>query len=242
MSAPQTRSDKVSDINLQEEFEAIREGMASMQAALELQLNKKVDTLRDTMMKLAHNNMESMKKQMEKITKEIRESLDVEVGVLSARMDAIELKIEKNKTSKKPRFDPDVSIIVSGLSSDNNEDATEKVRELLAASLRCDLMPELVTVERLRPRGPGPGIIKVEFRMVEEKVAALRLKHLLQENQSFERVYIRSAKSHADCLIELNFRTLLRELPTVGKDFCITSNGRMMKRSPVDADAYSKNK
>ncbi|XP_049912448.1 coiled-coil-helix-coiled-coil-helix domain-containing protein 7 isoform X6 [Epinephelus moara] len=240
MSAPRTRSDKVSDINLQEEFKAIREGMASMQAALELQLDKKVDTLRDTMMKLAHDNMESMKKQMEKITKEIRESLDVEVGVLSARMDAIELKIEKNKTSKKLRFDPDVSIIVSGLSSVNNEDATEKVRELLAAGLRCDPMPELVAVERLRPRGPGPGIIKVEFRTVEEKVAALRLKHLLRENRSFERVYIRSAKSHADRLIELNFRTLLRELPTVGKDFYIT--GRMMKRSPVDADAYSKNK
>lgn len=103
-------------------------------------------------------------------------------------------------------------------------------------------MPELVAVERLRPRGPGPSIIKVEFRTVEEKVAALRLKHLLRENWSFERVYIRSAKSHVDCLIELNFRTLLRELPTVGKDFYITGNGRVMKRSPVDADAYSKNK
>ncbi len=42
-------------------------------------------------------------------------------------------------------------------------------------------------------------------------------------------VYIHSAKAHAERLIDLNFCTLLLEIPS-GRDFDITGNGRLARR------------
>lgn len=59
-------------------------------------------------------------------------------------------------------------------------------------------MPSVVNTERLKPRGRVPGLIKTELGSVEEKVAVLRRKQVLREEEGFSRVYINSAKSHAD--------------------------------------------
>lgn len=45
----------------------------------------------------------------------------------------------------------------------------------------------------------------------------------------YNKVFLRSAKSHTDHLIELNFKTLLREIPG-GKDYFVMGSGRVMKR------------
>lgn len=89
----------------------------------------------------------------------------------------------------------------------------ERVKSLLSEELRCDPVPEVVDVERLSPRGRGPGVIKVEFRTEQEKVAVLSHKRSLRDNENYSRVFIHAAKSHAERLINLNFRTLLTELP-----------------------------
>lgn len=85
-------------------------------------------------------------------------------------------------------------------------------------------------VERVRARGDRPGIVKVEMSSVQEKVTVLRRKSKLRDNDSFNKVYMTSAKSHAERLMELHFRTLIHET-AVGKDFYLTGNGRMVKRT-----------
>lgn len=57
---------------------------------------------------------------------------------------------------------------------------------------------QLVNAERLKPRGHVPGLIKAELGSVEEKVAVLRRKQVLCEEEGFSRVYIISAKYHAE--------------------------------------------
>lgn len=64
----------------------------------------------------------------------------------------------------------------------------------------------------------------------------LRRKSKLKDNDSFNKVYVSSAKSHAERLMDLNFRTVIRET-AVGKDFYLEANGHMVKwtQSPLRA-------
>lgn len=75
--------------------------------------------------------------------------------------------MEANLTGAKMpafKFQSEVSIIIVGLPFIRGEITLERVKSLLSEELRCDPVPEIVDVERLSPRGQGPGIIKVEFR------------------------------------------------------------------------------
>ncbi len=53
---------------------------------------------------------------------------------------------------------------------------------------------------------------------------------VLKDSETYKDVYIKSSKSHAERLIELNARTLLRELPQ-GHNFRVDANGRIKQRT-----------
>ena len=78
-----------------------------------------------------------------------------------------------------------------------------------------------------------PPLIKISFRNVKEKILVLRNKSLLKEKAPYKEVYINSSKSHAERLIELNARTLLRQLPQ-GSNFRVDANGRIRPREKTD--------
>jgi hypothetical protein len=50
----------------------------------------------------------------------------------------------------------------------------------------------------------------------------------------FKRVFVQSAKSHTDRIMESKFKMLLRDLP-VGKDLYVSGNGRLIKRVTPEA-------
>ncbi len=65
----------------------------------------------------------------------------------------------------------------------------------------------------MRQRGDTPAAVKVEWSSREDKVSTLRLKQKLKEQSDYKNVFLKSAKSHAERLIEINFKTMLREMP-----------------------------
>lgn len=153
-----------------------------------------------------------MKAELKKSVKEIQENIDLEIGILKSRLDSLEEKIQTTCSKPSDKFDPDVSIVILGLAHDEGEDLNGKVRELLESGLECEPVPEIAAVLRMRARGPGPGVVKVAFANVEDKVAVLRCKQRLKSNTQFKRVYLGSAKSHTDRILEFNFKTLLQEI------------------------------
>ncbi|KAL7374830.1 hypothetical protein ABVT39_007749 [Epinephelus coioides] len=223
-----------SDSAVTHELKALNAKMDRMQTAVEKQVNSKIDKLRGVVEKLIAENQDALKKELEKVVKELHINFDLEVGILCARMEKIEQHIEKKATQNK-RFDPDVSLIIAGLPQEDNEDLKAKVEDLLLVGLECYPEPELVAVEHIRARGRQPGLVKVELRSTQEKVAVLRRKPKLKSSDSFQRVYVSSAKSHVERLMDLNIRALLREIPA-GKEFYMTANGRLVKRSPPGPD------
>lgn len=119
----------------------------------------------------------------------IQYNLDLDIGQLSARMDRMEAKLDE---AKRPsfKFQSDVSIIIVGLPFVEGEIPLERVNSLLSEGLHCDPMPEIANVERMRPRGRRPGVIKVELGTQQDKVAVLRRKQSLRDNERFGHVFI----------------------------------------------------
>ena len=58
----------------------------------------------------------------------------------------------------------------------------------------------------------------------------LRNKRKLRDNAQYKSVFLKSCKTHAERLIELNARAILKELPR-GKSFRVDANGRIKTRS-----------
>lgn len=75
-----------------------------------------------------------------------------------------------------------------------------------------------------------PGLVKISFARVDQKIRVLRAKRKLGEISDYRSVFLRSSKSHTERLIELNARTILNEMPN-GKDFRITANSRIVKKT-----------
>ena len=76
---------------------------------------------------------------------------------------------------------------------------------------------------------------------VNQKILVLRNKSQLKNHREFKRVYIQSAKSHVERLLELNARTLLRELPQ-GRSYRVSGNGRILRRQGNDAAETAANR
>ena len=212
-----------------QEIRELNSKFDSFKLSIEQQINTKVDSLRDSVQLMIENNKTWLKEELTKKTTELQtkmqQELDNEVTLIIRRIEQMESKIDNGPGNA--RFNPDVSIIVSGMRYVEGESPTNLVEELLSDGLQ--LNTHIVAVERLADRGGRPGVIKVEFASLRDKISVLRKKQLLKDNSKYSRVFLRSAKSHAERLIELNFKTLLDELPC-GRQFYIAGNGKLRRR------------
>lgn len=127
--------------------------------------------------------------------------------------------------------DPDVCVIVTGLVDQQGEDILQRAKELVAAlGEEVTSAVQVTGATRLRAKLQGrSGPVKISFRSLNEKVRVLRKKTVLKDSDMYKDVYIKSSKSHAERLIELNARTLLNQIPQ-GKNFRVDASGRIRVR------------
>lgn len=138
---------------------------------------------------------------------------------------------------KNPLSDPDLCVVVSGLPVTDNENMMEKAESLISAIGEDVSTNVLITgAIRLPTRlTDKPGLVKIGFQNVEEKVLVLRRKWRLKDSEDYKRVYVKSCKSHAERLIELNARALLRSMPG-GRNFRVDASGRIKRRTEQAGD------
>ncbi|KAH3821093.1 hypothetical protein DPMN_122851 [Dreissena polymorpha] len=106
--------------------------------------------------------------------------------------------------------DPDVCVTVSGIVRQDGEDILTKANDIIKA-LGNDVLTQGQIMGATRLRSyiyDRPPLIEISFRNVEEKILVFRSKSLLKEKAPYKNVYIKSSKSHAERMIELNARTL----------------------------------
>lgn len=221
---------------MQTKMDNMKATMDNMPVTMQTQMDVKINYLRGCLEKLITDGHVAFKTELEQVAKELHDNLDLEVGIMSTRMEKIETKLSSNQLRGKP-FDPKVSPVVVGLPESDGKDVEAKVKQLLRDRLRCDPVPKLVATERVRARGRRqPGLVKVELEIVQDEVAVLRTKSKLKDHESYERVFVSSAKSQVERLMEFNLRTLLREIPAA-KDNSLAGNGRLVGRTEAGATA-----
>ena len=101
-------------------------------------------------------------------------------------------------------------------------------QQIVNIALGLTLMP-IVGAIRVGNRDGRPGVIKLELCSKEDKIEVLRNKNKLGNSDKFQKVFIRSSQSHTERLIELNFKTLLQEIPNGGQ-YRVTGNGRLVNK------------
>lgn len=222
-----------SGANFKTENEALLEEFRKLNLKIDSnnqELTASINNLQITLTALVAQSEERMTEKMEKQANELRSQFDLEIGHIRASLSLAETNL--NKRIKRTEFDPDVSIVVFGLPFAEGENVVLRV-EALIESLECDPVPRIVAAQRLAPRDQKPGLIKVELASTDDKIAVLRRKKALKDIATYSTVYINTAKSHTERLLDLNLKTLLEEIPS-GKDFFFTSNGRLVRKKRSD--------
>jgi hypothetical protein len=77
--------------------------------------------------------------------------------------------------------------------------------------------------------------VKVAFESKQSKIEVLRAKRKLSTTQYYKRVYMRSSKTHAERLIEINCRKMLELVPDGGR-YTVSGTGRIEERDVQSAD------
>ena len=168
--------------------------------------------------------------------KDLHDRIDVEIGNLTTRIDDIEKRVQKiesiaTNVQSEP-FNPAVTVVAFGIAQHDNESEEQVAKDLVHNGIG---LPETVVVRaaRLNPRNGKPGLFKIELCSKEDKIRVLQNKHSLGLIDKYKRVYIKSSQTHAERLIELNFKTILGEIEN-GDSYRVTGNGRLIKRSEND--------
>lgn len=208
---------------------------------------------------------EDMKLDIEKKVKGLKDDISLALGVQTTRIDQVVKEIESlsNRVGEIEKSvlpppggqandnaaingqqmfrpghvdDSDMSVIVSGLTFDKDENLLTIAQELIKAiDNDVSTKVEITKTVRFTSRVQGkPGLVKVSFRNVGEKILVLRNKMKLKDKEPYKRVYINSCKTRAERLMEYNARSLLRQLPD-GRNFRVDASGRIQQRRDPDS-------
>ena len=146
----------------------------------------------------------------------IEDKVDHELGIINDRLEKLEL-ID---------YDPDRTVVFTGLPRKLGTTDTEHIENILKAT---DVQVTIRNVKRLEGRDGKPGLVKCELNDTKQKISVLRAKQKIKEIEPS--TWIRSSKSHAERLNEMNTRTLLRIMvnnldPT---HFRVAANGKLIE-------------
>ena len=178
-------------------------------------------------------------KTLEEKFKQVMDYVDKEVEGLTLRMNEMDTRITTIEQSqhKAEEFHCDTTIVAENVPFEEGENLIKKMSDLV----RRDLAVHVPIVQVLRMKeGPPrktrygtvkkPGLVKMQMRSVEDKVAVLREKRNLKNSREFSHVFLRSSKPHAERMMESNMKVLLEMIPGAN-DYIMTGNGRLVKKT-----------
>ena len=174
--------------------------------------------------------------------KAVKVDVDLQFAAIDRRIDDLENNMRSLSTldgmgSTSGSFvnqsvsNDELTIIVSNLKEVNNEDPLRVARDLTDA-LGEDITRNVNVSDACRfseRRRGKPRLMKIAYETVEQKIKVLRAKMALRGHSIYDRVYLRSSKSHTERLLELNAKTILSELPN-GHLYRVAANGRILKK------------
>ena len=162
----------------------------------------------------------------------LQKYIDQEVSVLTSRITDIENKVVtlENRQKMADKFNCDTTVVVSNLPFEHGEDLEKKIDTLIKDGLRLHGLP-VIRVLRLNSHNGKPGLVKAQFRSLEDKIRLLKVKGNLLQTQRYQRVFIRSSQTHAERMAYHNMRMILSSNPELNKNYRLSGNGKLIPKS-----------
>ena len=158
---------------------------------------------------------------------QLRNQLNTDVGQLVSRCEKIENKVMKLK--ERYHFDTETTVVAQNVPVIPGREANlVNLAEELVHDGTGTRNVVVVRAKRLPSKTNKPGLLKIEFQSLEEKIQVLRNKQKLKNHRAYEKCFLRSSKSHAERLMEANLATLLDHLP-IRNQFRVAGNGRLVQ-------------
>ena len=82
-------------------------------------------------------------------------------------------------------------------------------------------------------------MLKIAFADIDQKIAVLRAKRNLANSNTLNKVRIWGSTSHAERLIEHNFKTLLNVVPGAYEKYRIAGNGKLIEKGKTNYQSNS---
>ena len=171
--------------------------------------------------------------------KAVKVDVDLQFAAIDRRIDDLEINMRSLSSLEgmsgsivnQTVSNDELTIIVSNLKEANNEDPFRAARELTdALGEEISRYVKVTDACRFSERRRGkPRLMKIAFETIQQKVKVLRAKMTLRGHPLYDRVYLRSSKSHTERLLELNAKTILSELPNGGQ-YRVAANGPILKK------------
>ena len=86
-----------------------------------------------------------------------------------------------------------------------------------------------------RPESYRQGVVIVSLKCLKDKQDVLSKKHLLRSHPIYRSVFIKTAKSHTEQIMDANFNVILNEMNN-GRSYYISDNGRIRQKSSDNRD------
>jgi hypothetical protein len=201
-------------------LEDLRDDLKSWKSDLKKSISQQFENMND-----------SLTKRLEQMEQQMKDHLELEAGKLEKKIELLEIRVgsieERDYSNPIKPFDPEMTVVGINLPEEPDEILTDKIADLLNIGLGIrDIEP--LRIARLSGKNGKPGIIKMEMPRKEDKINVLRAKQKLKDSPDYRRVYLRSSLTHAERLIQLNFKEILQDLPN-GGNYRITGHGRVIR-------------
>lgn len=186
-------------------------------ALIEQKLDIKLETCKKECRDMVKSDMQKYKSEIkEDIKKELLAELDTNTG----------------KVNSSPLENPDVCVIASNVKEFANEVPLNTANKLIMEmGLDISSNVQVVCATRLNNHNPSkPALLKLAVSNLDQKKTVLRGKVNLASSRSFKNVFIRSSKSHAERINEVNTRTIISQFEW-GRNYRITNNGRLVENN-----------
>ena len=173
-------------------------------------------------------------RELKKLKKELKDEIMSKVTGMQQKLKDFEKTVhaqdamikqlsEGNTTQTAVPFYPDVTIIARNVRYHEGENITQKINDIIHTHLKLP-HEEVIRCERTASRNNKPGAVKIQMSSL-----VLRNKRKLNKITGYTNVYMRSALSHTERVMERNFQTILREIPN-GGEFRRTGHGIVIRK------------
>lgn len=153
-----------------------------------------------------------------------------QITQVETRTTNVEARVKRLEEICGNEFPAELCIMMSNIPVSQNEVLLDQVNKMIESGLGLVITAKAaIRMPSRNYQGTRPPLVKCEFDSLEQKLEVLKNKKKLKESDEYEGVYLKSAQTHTERLLELNMKEIIKTHPDKDK-FRFTGSGRLIRK------------